>query len=74
MLVAEDRMVYQHNADDTWSEAIPLPFFGLRKVCQCGKKFWKVNNYKRHYQKAHTNGIAYSRTPQGLVVIDRRFQ
>lgn len=73
MLITDDK-IYQQNFDGTWSEGIELPMYGLRKGCKCGRKFWREANYKRHYQKAHTNGIAYERTPTGLVVIDRRFQ
>lgn len=72
MLYTNDQ-VYQHNADDTWSQAVPLPLYGLRKTCGCGRSFWREKNYIRHYQLQHTDGIAYERTPQGLVPIDRRF-
>lgn len=73
VLVTEDK-IFQQNADGTWSEAIPLPFYGLRKHCSCGRKFWREANYYRHYQREHTDGIAYERTPTGMVVLDRRFQ
>jgi len=65
---------YQQNADGTWSEAVPLPLYGLKKRCDCGKSFWKEKNYYRHYQQKHTDGMAYQRTPSGLIAIDRRFQ
>lgn len=68
-----DNEVYQHNEDGTWSQAIPLPLYGLRKTCGCGSSFWREKNYKRHYQLQHTDGVAYDRTPTGLVPIDRRF-
>lgn len=60
---------WQQNLDGTWSEAVPLPLYGLKKKCQCGKSFWKEANYVKHYLKAHTNGKKYNRTPTGLVEV-----
>ena len=60
--------VFQENADGTWSEAIPLPYYGLRKHCSCGKKFWKEESYRKHYAERHTDGRSYTRTVKGLVV------
>ena len=59
---------FQQNEDGTWSEAVPLPFYGLRKGCYCGKKFWKEENYRTHYLEQHTDGKRYNRTPKGLVI------
>jgi len=74
MLSTNDK-IYQHNADGTWSEAVELPgYYGFKKSCRCGKSFWREKSYYRHFQRAHTDGIAYNRTPTGLIVIDRRFQ
>lgn len=58
---------WQENSDGTWSEAIPLPFYGLKKGCYCGRSFWKEGNYRRHYRDAHTDGKRYKLTPTGLV-------
>lgn len=33
--------------------SIPLPFYGLRKHCGCGRKFWTEEGYKGHYALAH---------------------
>lgn len=33
--------------------AIPLPFYGVRKKCQCGRKFWTIRNYEEHYAYDH---------------------
>jgi len=33
--------------------AIPLPFYGLRKMCHCGKKFWTEERYEEHYALHH---------------------
>lgn len=73
MLLTNDK-IWQQNADGTWSEAVPLPLYGLFKGCSCGRKFLRERSYYRHYQQAHTDGMAYNRTPQGLIPIDRRFQ
>lgn len=32
---------------------IPIPFYGLKKMCCCGKKFWKEKNYEAHYSLEH---------------------
>lgn len=60
---------WQQNEDGTWSQAVPLPFYGLRKGCDCGKKFWREDNFRKHYIKAHTDGKKYKRTPKGLVEV-----
>ena len=60
--------VWGENEDGTWSEAVPLPFYGLRKGCHCGEKFWKEENYRKHYKAQHTDGKRYNRTPKGLVL------
>ena len=37
-----------------WVPAIPLPFLGFRKRCLvCGRKFWKMDTYERHYVVQH---------------------
>lgn len=65
-MMVNDRGVWQQNADNSWSQAIPLPFYGIKKRCGCGKSFWKEENYKKHYVTKHTDGKRYRRTPQGL--------
>ncbi len=57
---------WQLNPDGYWTEAIPMPLFGLRKQCQCGKKFFRLDNYHTHYIAAHTDGKKYSRDRYGL--------
>jgi hypothetical protein len=43
-----------------WFPAIPLPFFGWRKQCECGHKFWRLAAYQRHWQIEHsTLGYVY---------------
>jgi len=59
--------VFQENTDGTWSASVPLPFYGIRKSCSCGKKFWKKQNYNRHYVEAHTDGLKYKRNTDGTV-------
>lgn len=58
---------YQENPDKTWSQAIPLPSYGIKKGCTaCNKSFWKEENYRKHYQDVHTDGKKYRRTVTGL--------
>ncbi len=38
---------------DEWVPAIPLPFYGLRKGCSCGRKFWTSAGYRGHYALTH---------------------
>lgn len=45
------------NARGEWVPAIPLPFFGLRKRCQCGSRFWTMRGYLGHYAYAHALGM-----------------
>lgn len=33
--------------------AIPMPLFGLKKQCSCGRRFWKLRNYQAHYAHEH---------------------
>jgi hypothetical protein len=41
------------NGRKEWVPAIPLPFYGLKKRCSCGKSFWKYDNYLAHYALHH---------------------
>lgn len=41
------------NTRREWVPAIPLPFYGIRKKCSCGKKFWRQKNYEAHYALVH---------------------
>jgi len=49
------------NISGTYFPAVPLPFFlRFRKQCQCGKKFWRLASYQRHWQIEHsTVGYVY---------------
>ena len=47
------RQVMAQNRDGEWVPSIPLPFYGLRKGCNCGQKFWTVKGYEGHYALAH---------------------
>lgn len=59
---------FQQNADGTWSEAIPLPFYGIRKKCStCWRGFWTEKGYEKHYVNEHTTGMKFKRTPKGMV-------
>jgi hypothetical protein len=41
------------NRRGEWVPAIPLPFYGLRKTCACGRKFWTSEGYEGHYAVTH---------------------
>lgn len=41
------------NRDGEWVPAIPLPLYGLRKRCECGRRFWTTGGYQGHYALAH---------------------
>lgn len=58
---------WQENEDSTWSVAIPLPFYGLKKKCHCGKSFWKEKNYRKHYRAIHTDSKHYIRLRNGVM-------
>ncbi len=44
--------------DGRWVPAIPLPFYGFRKRCECGRKFFREENYEEHWQLTHS-GLGY---------------
>jgi hypothetical protein len=64
-----DKAAFQQNPDGTWSEAIPLPSFGLfRAKCgECYKKYRREDAYKEHYRLHHTDRKVYQRTQSGMV-------
>ena len=41
------------NKKGQWVPAIPLPYYGHRKMCMCGRKFWFMENYEAHYALKH---------------------
>lgn len=43
----------QQMPDGRWVPSIPLPLFGLRKRCQCGRPFWTMDGYRGHYVLRH---------------------
>ncbi len=45
--------VTMENKRGEWIPAIPLPFYGLKKRCNCGRSFWKFKNYQEHYALEH---------------------
>lgn len=45
--------VTMENKRGEWVPAIPMPLFGLKKGCSCGRKFWKLRNYEAHYAYEH---------------------
>lgn len=66
-LLIHDGTNWSQNDDGTWSEAIPMPMYGLRKSCSCGEKFWSMRSYENHYRSNHTDGLAYIRKPEGFL-------
>lgn len=43
----------QLNRVGEWVEAIPEPFYGFKKRCDCGELFWTLEGYRGHYALAH---------------------
>jgi hypothetical protein len=41
------------NSAGAWVPSIPLPLYGLRKHCGCGRKFWTADAYRGHYALCH---------------------
>jgi len=42
------------NKKGEWVPAIEEPYYHLfRKECRCGKKFWKKEDYEKHYAYEH---------------------
>ena len=39
--------------EDLWLPGIPLPLYGIRKRCGCGRAFWTMSGYRAHYALAH---------------------
>ena len=48
-----DGSVLTLNVHNEWVPAIPVPLFGLRKRCACGRKFWTLAGYRGHYALIH---------------------
>lgn len=48
--------VLRQNNAGAWLPAIPLPYNGLRKRCDCGAKFWTMTGYRGHYALIHIRG------------------
>lgn len=41
------------NTRGVWVPSIPLPFYEIRKRCECGRKFWTNEGYEGHYALRH---------------------
>lgn len=41
------------NKKGEWYPSIPLPYYGFRKHCHCGEKFWTEKRYEEHYALKH---------------------
>jgi hypothetical protein len=51
-----NRSVSTQNHRGEWVPAIPGPFLGFRKKCDCGAKFWTLRGYEGHYARDHILG------------------
>jgi hypothetical protein len=51
------------NARGKWVPSIPLPLYGLRKRCCCGRRFWTEDGYRGHYALSHILFPAREDTP-----------
>jgi hypothetical protein len=45
------------NKNGEWVPAIPEPYYGVRKTCDCGSKFWTYKGYQGHYALKHILGL-----------------
>ena len=44
---------YREEPTGVWLPAIPLPLFGIRKRCDCGRRFRTLEGYQGHYALKH---------------------
>ena len=54
------------NEHGQWVPDIPLPFYGLRKRCGCGRKFWTMDGYQGHYALRHILSLSSSLPSPGV--------
>jgi hypothetical protein len=45
--------VTTRNERGEWVPSVPLPLYGLRKRCECGRRFWTAGGYRGHYALFH---------------------
>ena len=63
-----------------WVSAVPLPYRGLLKRCQCGRRFLRMLAYERHYTREHVKdplGLGGATPPAGVsmqVPLSRAFE
>ena len=57
--------VHQENSRGQYVPAIPEPFFGIKKRCECGKTFWTIAAYRGHYALVH---ILFIEKPRAIPV------
>ena len=53
------------NNHGEWVPSIPLPYYGLRKRCGCGRKFWTAEGYRGHYALCHVLQLGEGVTVNG---------
>lgn len=47
--------------DGLWEHALPYPLMGVRTRCDCGRYFWTMAGYARHWRSAHDGNRIYQR-------------
>ncbi len=52
-----DKSMQVKNSRGEYVPAIPLPYYGLRRMCECRKKFWTQKGYESHYALEHILGM-----------------
>ena len=45
------------NKRGEWVPSIPLPYYEMKKRCECGRRFWTMDGYRGHYAYAHILGM-----------------
>ena len=50
-------MTATQNKKGEWVPAIPEPYYGIRKMCGCGKSFWTLEGYQAHYALKHIHPL-----------------
>lgn len=52
-----NKSVTTKNRRGEYVPAILLPYYGLKKKCECGESFWTENGYDGHYALKHILGM-----------------
>lgn len=52
-----DTGIQSENKYGEYVPSIPFPYYGLKKHCDCGRKFWTEEGYAGHYALEHILGV-----------------